>query len=83
MNEGVYQVPKSFDNDRFEPFVWTLVDSDHAKEGLPSHLVEQGTRHFVIYCTSPHKDRWSRLHKTVRQRTVIMNPWKIKEILRV
>jgi hypothetical protein len=67
----------------FRPFVWTLVDSDYAKEGIPTHLVEPHLRHFVIYCTFPRKERWSRLHKTVRPRIVIMNPWKWKEILRV
>ncbi|KAF8340042.1 hypothetical protein F5887DRAFT_1160464 [Amanita rubescens] len=42
----------------------------------------QGTRHFLIYSTSPSRDRWSRLHKTVRTVIVIMNPWKLKEMLR-
>ena len=83
MNEGVYQVPEGFGASRFRPFVWTLVDSDEAKEGVPDNLVSRGTRHFVIYCTPPRKERWSRLHNTVRVLVVIMNPWKCKEILRV
>jgi len=81
VEEGVYQVPDEFYNFKF--FVWTLVDSDFSKDGVPENLVMRNTRHFVIYCTSPNRDRWSRLHKTVRDHTFIMNPWKSKEILRL
>ena len=81
VEEGVYEVPEKFQ--AFEFFVWTLVDSDYAKGGVPEDLVMQGTRHFLIYSTSPSRDRWSHLHKTVRNVIVIMNPWKRKEILRV
>ena len=81
VEEGVYQVPDEFYNFKF--FVWTLVDSDFSKDGVPENLVMRNTRHFVIYCTSPNQDRWSRLHKTVRCHTMIMNPWKKKEIIRV
>ena len=81
VEEGVYKVPDKFHD--FEVFVWTLVDSDDAKDGVPENLVMQDTRHFVIYCTFPSQDRWSRLHKTVRNAIIIMNPWKSKEILRV
>jgi hypothetical protein len=80
VEEGVYQVPEEFHD--FETFVWTLVDSDE-EDKVPENLVMRHTRHFVIYCTSPSRDRWSRLHKTVRNVIVIMNPWKCKEILRV
>jgi hypothetical protein len=71
VEEGVYEVPDKFHD--FEFFVWTLVDSDDAKDGVPEDLVMQDTRHFVIYCTSPSQNRWSRLHKTVRCFTMIMN----------
>ncbi len=81
MEEGVYKVPEEFQD--FEFFVWTLVDSDYAKGGILEDLVMQDTRHFLIYCTSPSQDRWSRLHKTVHDDIFIMNPWKSKEILRV
>ncbi|KAF8627245.1 hypothetical protein AX15_004464 [Amanita polypyramis BW_CC] len=82
VEEGVYEVPDKFHD--FEVFVWTLVDSDASdKDRVPKNLVMPGTRHFVIYCTSPNEDRWSRLHKTVHDDIFIMNPWKSKEILRV
>ena len=81
VEEGVYNVPDDFQE--FQVFVWTLVDSDYAEDGVPEDLVMRETRHFVIYCTSPSQKRWSRLHKTVHTKTFIMNPWKRKEISRV
>ena len=47
MEEGVYEVPDKFHD--FEVFVWTLVDSDDAKDGVPENLVMHDTCHFVIY----------------------------------
>jgi len=78
--EGVYEAPPSSKPSYFEVFVWTLVDSDEARDGVPDTLVPHGTRHFVIYATSPLKERWSRLHKTVRSIRAIMNPWTRAEI---
>jgi hypothetical protein len=80
VQEGVYEVPRSFKPSYFQTFVWTLVDSDEAMDGIPPHLIPRSTRLFVIYSTSPRKERWSRMHKTVRDITVIMNPWTRKEI---
>ena len=81
VEEGAYKVPDEFQ--AFQAFVWTLVDSDDSKDGVPEDLVTHNTRHFLIYCTSPSQERWRRLHKTVSEEIVIMNPWKSKEILRV
>lgn len=83
VEEGAYEVPDKFTASQFEVFVWTFVDSDHAMKGVPYCLVTPGTHHFVIFCTSPRKERWTRLYKTARVLIIIMNPWKIKEILRV
>jgi len=44
------------------------------------HLVTPGTRLYVIYVTSPRKERWSRIGKTAQDVTIIMNPWSRKEI---
>jgi hypothetical protein len=82
VDEGVYETPYGFPPGYFKTFVWTLVDSDANKEGVPPNLVDHGTRLFVIYTTSPRKERWSRLHKTVRDITMIMNPWTREEIFR-
>jgi len=81
--EGVYEAPPGHKPSFFKTFVWTLVDSDESKDGVPPQLVPHGTRHFVIYTTSPHKDRWLRLRKTVRSTLVTMNPWTRAEILQM
>ena len=81
VKEGVYGMPDDFQKAHFEQFIWTLVDCDEA-QGVPESLVPHGTQLFVIFSTTPSRDRWSRLHKTVRPITAIMNPWKRKEILR-
>jgi hypothetical protein len=81
--EGVYEAPEHYGPSYFKTFVWTLVDSDESKGSVPSYLVTHGTRHFVIYATSPREERWSRLHKTVRDITVIMIPWTRAEISQV
>jgi len=79
VEEGVYQMPTDFE---IQGFVWTLVDSDSSSEGVLAHLADHGTRHFIIYSTAPCKERWSRLHKTMRVTVVIMNPWTRAEIVR-
>ena len=81
VKEGVYEMPDDFQRAQLKQFIWTLVDSDEARE-VPSDLVPLHTPLFVIFSTSPSGDRWSRLHKTVYERCLIMNPWKRKEILR-
>ena len=83
VEEGVYVLPDKFGASDFQFWVWTLVDSDEAGEGVPHRFVGHETRHFAIYSTSPSKERWSRLHKTVRNQVFIMNPWKREEILRL
>lgn len=52
VEEGVYEVPSGFKSSSFRVFVWTLVDSDEAAEGVPPRLITHGTRLFAIYSTS-------------------------------
>ena len=80
VREGVFEVPANIPSSYFRTFFWTLVDSDESKEGVPSHLMTPGTRLYVTYVTSPRKSRWSRMGKTTRKATVIMNPWTRKEL---
>ena len=82
VEEGVFKVPDQFKASDFKVFIWTLVDSN-LNEGIPEHLVTRETHHFLIFCTFPMRKWWSRLHKTTRDLTIIMNPWKRKEILRM
>src|SRR5258707_5261996 len=81
VDTGVFEVPINFPCSQFEPFIWTLVDSDEGHDGVPKFLVLQGTMQFVIFTTSPRLQRWSRLHKTTDFTRAIMNPWTINEIL--
>jgi len=82
VEEGVYKMPGDFQTAELKPFIWTLVDSDEAPQGVPDYLVPHTTPLFVIFSTFPRGDRWERLDKTVRPIVAIMNPWKRKEILR-
>ena len=81
VDAGVFAVPDRFPCSQFNPFIWTLVDSDEVEDGVPTFLVQKGSMHFVIFTTSPRRKRWSRLHKTTSFARVIMNPWTINEIL--
>jgi hypothetical protein len=61
--DAVYILPNDFPRQGFKSRIRTLVDSD-AADRIPGHLLDHGTYHFVIFSTSPHKERWSRLSKT-------------------
>jgi hypothetical protein len=82
VEEGVFQAPSTFLSSQYRGFVWTLVDADEATDGVPEQLVPNHTGHFIIYATSPKRSRWTRVHKTVRERIVVMDLWTWKEILR-
>jgi hypothetical protein len=81
VEEGVYKMPVDFHHQHFKTIVWAMVDSDVAEDGVPEHLVCQGTRLCVIYATSPAKHRWARLHKTTDNVVLIMNPWTRNDII--
>jgi len=82
VEDGVYEMAQDFHKNEFKIFVWTLVDWDQAPGGVPPELVRNRTRLFVLYASSPNVDRWKRLHKTVDDITVVMNPWTWREMLR-
>jgi len=52
VREGVFEAPPNFPSSYFRTFIWTLVDSDESKEGVPSQLMTPGTRLYVTYVTS-------------------------------
>ncbi|KIM80623.1 hypothetical protein PILCRDRAFT_822364 [Piloderma croceum F 1598] len=83
VQEGVYPLPSDWDHGDFRYKLWTLVDSEQSRAGVPEVLVPKGTRLFAIYVTSPAEERWSRLHKTTRPIRIIMNPWSRRSIVRV
>jgi hypothetical protein len=82
VREGVYKLPSDWRHDDFRCIVWTLVDSDENRDGVPPYLVPHGTLLFVIFSSSPAAVRWSRMDKTTRNIVVIMNPWSREEIKR-
>jgi len=82
VDDGVYKMAPDFQDNEFKIFVWTLIDSDQAPQGVPPVFVQNRTRLFVNYASSPDKQRWKRLHKNVEDVTVVMNPWSWREILR-
>jgi hypothetical protein len=48
VNEGVYKLPPDWAHDNFHCIVWTLVDSDQCKEGVPPDLIPHGMLLFII-----------------------------------
>lgn len=77
VQDGVFRAPGTFLSTQFRGFVWTLVNADENGDGVPDN-----TRHLVIYTTSPAQSRWARVHKTIMEYLMVMNPWTRKEILR-
>src|SRR5882762_11310416 len=82
VEEGVFQAPSTFLSSEYLGFVWTLVDADDAKSGVPERLIPSNTEHFIVYSMSPDSSRWTRVHKTVKEYVIVMNPWTLKEINR-
>ena len=84
VEEGVYNMgTESQVLDAMKSIIWTLVDADESRNGVPIDLIYHATPFFIIYTTSPIQKRWSRLHKTVSEIVIIMNPWTRSEIHQV
>ncbi|KAM6503263.1 hypothetical protein JOM56_000206 [Amanita muscaria] len=82
IDDGVHILPPDWRHDDFSCIVWTLVDSDQDRDGVPATLVPHVTNLFVMYVTSPAVERWSRLGNTKQPIVVIMNPWGRREMQR-
>src|SRR5258708_14257380 len=81
VDAGVFVVPDNFPSSEFNSFIWTLVNSDPARDGVPEVLVEGGTMHFFIFTPFPRPQRRSRMHKTTSSARGIMNPCPLIDIL--
>jgi hypothetical protein len=81
LKEGVYAMPVNFQTAVFRSIIWVLVDSDESLLGVPEELVCHCTRVFTIFATTPNRNR-KRLHKTVNETVIVMNPWARDEIHR-
>ncbi|KIM80660.1 hypothetical protein PILCRDRAFT_822388 [Piloderma croceum F 1598] len=82
VQEGVFEAPARFSSHQYHKYVWALVDADETTSGIPEGLIARFTRLLTIYSTSPDRSRWARVHKTVDERVLVMNPWTRKEIHR-
>jgi hypothetical protein len=82
VQEGVFEAPSKFSSHQYQTYVWALVDADEATSGIPEGLIARFTRLFTVYSTFPARSRWARVHKTVNEHVLVMNPWTRKEILR-
>jgi hypothetical protein len=80
VDNGVYKMAADFHVNEFKIFVWTLGDSDQAKDGIPPELVRNRTRLFVLYASSSNKQRWKRFHKGGCRRSD--ESMELEEILR-
>ncbi|KAH9007281.1 hypothetical protein EDB86DRAFT_2870989 [Lactarius hatsudake] len=78
--EDVYELFRDFPSVGFKTRVWTLVDTDEDKSGIPPYLAVQFTKHFIIYTASPQSSPWDRLDKTTLLKVIIMNPWTRAEL---
>ena len=64
---------------KFKSLVWVLLDSDRTANDI-TPLIDDA-RFFVIYTTSPAKQRWSYLPKSFSVKIIVMNPWSLGEML--
>jgi hypothetical protein len=80
VEEGVFRQPTTFDALCYETVVWTLVDSVDTSSGLPMGLITHGTRHFIIYTSSPTPSRWEKINQSMTWAVCVMNLWSRAEI---
>lgn len=82
VEDGVYCMGTRFREAWYKSVVWTLIDSDLSRNGVPEEVAHRDMRFFVIYVTSPVNKRWSRMDKSFSVAVVVMNPWTRNEIHR-
>jgi hypothetical protein len=82
VHEGVFAKPSKFSSHQYRKHVWALVDADEATSGVPEELVARYTKLFIVYSTFPARSRWARVHKTMKDQVLVMNPWTWNEILK-
>ncbi|KAH9059459.1 hypothetical protein EDB83DRAFT_2675610 [Lactarius deliciosus] len=78
--EGVFVVPPDHPPTDFKIHIWTFIDADDSKDGIPDHVATHRTRHLIILTSSPKSSRWKLLTKTTQCSTAIMDPWTREEI---
>jgi hypothetical protein len=66
--------------DDFAPFLWAFIDADERPTGVPERLAGHYTNLYIIFTTSPERQRWRSLRKTTSCAEIIMNTWSFEEI---
>ncbi|KAK2798546.1 hypothetical protein FQN50_008814 [Emmonsiellopsis sp. PD_5] len=80
-NGHAYLVPPSYLVDsvtrsELNRDLWVLVDSMAFENGLPSELKKwNGISPMLVYTTSPRASRWPKAQFSMRESTLIMDPW--------
>jgi hypothetical protein len=78
--DGVFhQDVESVSADDFALFLWAFVDADARATGIPESLV-QNTNLYIMFTTSPKRDRWKTLKKCTDCAEIIMDTWSVEEI---
>ena len=55
--------------------MWILTDARAFPDGIPI-LVQNGPTPMFVYSSSPRRERWALANQySIRQLTIIMNPW--------
>ncbi|KAH9050181.1 hypothetical protein EDB84DRAFT_1555539 [Lactarius hengduanensis] len=81
VDEGVFVVPPDYPSTDFKTRIWTLIDADDSKDGIPDCLAAlQETNHLIILSSSPKSSRWKLLTRSTLCSVAYMNPWKREEI---
>jgi len=57
-----------------------FVDVDDRNSGIPETLIGHKTKLFIVFVTSPMRQRWKRLSKCMNHVVIIMNPWSLEEM---
>ncbi|TDL23661.1 hypothetical protein BD410DRAFT_802458 [Rickenella mellea] len=80
-SEGVLEVPADFNYAKLSsPYLWTLIDSAVAPNGIPINMNAFGAGIYPIYITYPKQSSWSSMDKRWSFHRVLMNPWTKAEI---
>jgi hypothetical protein len=65
--------------DDFALFLWAFIDADGLSTGIPEKLVYE-TNLYIMFTSSPKRDRWKPLTKCTDCVEIIMNTWSVEEI---
>jgi hypothetical protein len=65
---------------KFAPYLWAFIDADGNPSGVPEKLGGFNTNLYVIFPTSPKRERWKTLTKCTECGEIIMNTWFLEEI---